>query len=113
MRALPLLATVSMLVCCVGAAAQNRPEGNAQAGRQIALRSCASCHLVAANQEVPPIPNYGPRFSDIAGRPGVTAETLQAFLSNPPAMTKMPHPHLTPTEMADVIAYLLSLRSQR
>jgi mono/diheme cytochrome c family protein len=89
------------------------PHGNAAAGQQFALRHCDSCHVVAAKQDLAPMPNYGPSFFDIAKRPDVTAQSLQAFLSKPHPGIKMPYPDLTPAQIADVSAYLLGLRGRR
>jgi len=109
----PRIALSTFLVAaCFGmpAAAQNAlVAGNARAGLELASRSCASCHVVAANQPVPPIPNYGPNFADIASRPGITAATLADFLSKAHSGIKMPYADLTPAQVADVSAYILSL----
>lgn len=89
------------------------PRGNKQAGLQLALRSCASCHMVIRDQDVPPMPDYAPTFFDIAKRPGISTESVRAFLSEPPPMHRMTDPQLTSAEISDVTAYLLSLRSSR
>jgi mono/diheme cytochrome c family protein len=96
------------------AGAQNAAShGNAEAGQQFALRHCDSCHIVAAKQDLAPMPNYGPSFVDIAKRPDVAAQTQQAFLSKSHPGIKMPYPDLTAAQIADVSAYLLSLRGRR
>ncbi len=113
MRALltPAVAIILAAICGTAATAEeSAAPGNTQAGRELALRSCASCHVVAAKQGLPPIPNYGPSFFAIAKRPGVTAASLRAFLAKPHPMIEMPDLNLTPAQIADVSAYLLSLR---
>lgn len=96
-----------------GANAQQVLRGSAAAGRQLALHNCDSCHVVAADQDLPPIPNYAPRFFEIAARPGISAESLQDFLSQEHPMSKMPYSRLTPKQLADVTAYILSLRGRQ
>jgi cytochrome c len=53
----------------------------------------------------------GPAFRDIADTPGVTATALKVFLTS--SHPKMPNLILTPEEIADVTAYILSLRDHR
>ena len=53
----------------------------------------------------------GPAFRDIANTPGMTTTALTAFLTT--SHPKMPNLILTPKEMADVTAYILSLRHHR
>jgi len=52
---------------------------------------------------------YRTGFSDIANTRGITATALRVFLTT--SHSKMPNLILTPEETADVIAYILSLRS--
>ena len=52
----------------------------------------------------------GPAFRDIANTRGMTATALRVFLTT--SHPKMPNLILTPTETADVIAYILSLRNR-
>jgi len=53
----------------------------------------------------------GPAFCDIANVPGMTAAALRVFLTS--SHPKMPNLILTPEEIADVTAYILSLRDHR
>lgn len=92
-----------------GASAQEA-RGDAAAGKVLALHNCASCHVVAANQDVAPMPNYGPKFSDVANRPTTTAASLRDFLSHHHHYANMPSPSLTPTGLSNVVAYILTLR---
>jgi mono/diheme cytochrome c family protein len=117
MRALVLVAAVVIVAGAWDAAAgaQNAsPRGDPQAGERLALRVCDACHIVASHQELPPVvPRYAPSFFDIARRPGTTARSLDAFLAHPHPLGQMPFPGLTPTQRADVGAYILSLRGRR
>jgi len=98
-----------------GASGQEHADrGNAAAGREYALHNCESCHVVAANQDLRPlIPGYAPSFSEIANRPTTTAESLRVFLSHPHAYGNMPYPDLGARDLADLVAYISSLRGKQ
>jgi hypothetical protein len=53
----------------------------------------------------------GPAFRNIANTPGMTATAIRVFLTT--SHPKMPNLILTPEEIADVSAYILSLRDHR
>jgi mono/diheme cytochrome c family protein len=95
------------------ASAQQAMHRGATAGHEFALYNCDGCHVVAANQDVPPMPNYGPSFFDIANKPTTTAESLRIFLSHPHAYANMPYPDLSGTDLNNVVDYILSLRGKR
>ncbi|MFZ1100955.1 MAG: c-type cytochrome [Steroidobacteraceae bacterium] len=85
-------------------------------GEHVARLICATCHVVAKDQEFPPMLNQPvPSFLDIANRPGVTAESLRRFItsthwdSDKLPMT-MPNPMLMPEQTRAVARYILSLR---
>jgi mono/diheme cytochrome c family protein len=85
-------------------------------GEHIARIVCSACHVVASDQEFPPILNQPtPDFSEIANRPGTTAATLQHFVLNTHwdvnklPMT-MPNPMLTQDQAREVARYIISLR---
>jgi mono/diheme cytochrome c family protein len=51
-------------------------------GEHIARLVCGACHVVAADQEYPPILNQQPpSFADIANRPGTNAGYLERFIT--------------------------------
>jgi mono/diheme cytochrome c family protein len=86
-------------------------------GEHIARLICSSCHIVAKDQEFPPILNWPtPSFFDIANRPGVSVKDLQRFITETHwdmdklPMT-MPNPQLTKEQTQAVAEYILSLRS--
>ena len=80
------------------------------AGHSLARTACNACHVVDAEQHRPPWRIFiGPAFGNIANTRGKTATTLGVFLTT--SHPEMPDPILTPEQMADVIAYILSLRS--
>jgi cytochrome c len=93
----------------LSAHAQN---GDIAAGHSFARKACSPCHVVDAEKQRPPRRIFiGPGFRNIANTPGMTATALRVFLTT--SHPKMPNPILTPEQMADVIAYILSLRSDR
>jgi hypothetical protein len=53
----------------------------------------------------------GPAFRDIANTSGMTATAIRVFLTS--SHPRMPNLILTPEEIADVTAYILSLRNRR
>jgi cytochrome c1 len=84
-------------------------------GYRVAIYVCSECHVVAADQKVPPrqVPN-GPTFMTIANRPDLTPQRLREHLmfTHRTAATPshMPNPELYDYEITDVIAYIHSLK---
>jgi len=84
-------------------------------GHYLAVRVCAICHLAAPDQESKPLLNPpGPPFQSIAQRPGLTADSLEKFittahrgLDNPKGM---PNPDLAAYQVKQAAAYIMSLR---
>ena len=79
---------------------------DASNGKRVAVRWCATCHVVAPDQrhayaDAPP-------FREIANRPNFSESGLVTFLLNPHA--KMPNMSLTRIEAADIAAYIRTLR---
>jgi mono/diheme cytochrome c family protein len=100
-------------------AAQGQPNiGSSANGRAYALDHCASCHNVEAHQTFTTGNIQGPSFDHIANAPGTTAASLRDSLSvrhqRPANLLPrlMPIPHLSATALADMVSYILSLRSQ-
>jgi mono/diheme cytochrome c family protein len=106
MRFLPLAAS---LLIAPAALAQSA-TGDAEAGRVLALKQCSSCHVVAARQ-APPSTDAVPTFASIARDPAATEMSLRVFLRSPHA--RMPDFILSPTEIDDLVSYILSLRTPR
>jgi mono/diheme cytochrome c family protein len=84
-------------------------DGDIAAGHSFAGAACSACHVVDAEQGPPRRIFIGPGFRNIANRPGITATALRVLLTT--SHPKMPNPIVPPEQMADVIAYILSLRS--
>ena len=85
-------------------------------GEHIARFICSSCHIVAKDQEFPPILEWAtPSFFDIANRPGTSVASLEHFITQTHWDTDklpmtMPNPQLTKEQTRAVARYVLSLR---
>jgi tetratricopeptide (TPR) repeat protein len=84
--------------------------GDARKGLGYARKVCASCHNVLRNDAASPN-RQAPIFKKIANTPGmsVTALTVWSRTNHP----TMPNLIIDPSDMDDLIAYILSLRDQR
>lgn len=88
-------------------------EGDPVKGRAIARMWCANCHVVEDNPARGA--DVAATFAAIAGRPGVTADGLRAFLSaqhSGGSQGRMPNLSLARNDVDNVVAYLLSLRGK-
>jgi cytochrome c len=86
-------------------------DGDAVAGHAFAREACSACHLVDTKQQKSRLVVIGPAFRDIANTRGMTATALRVFLTT--SHPKMPNLILAPEEIADVSAYILTLRDRR
>jgi mono/diheme cytochrome c family protein len=104
------LVRLATLIVVLGTAASRAHGqiGDVSAGHALARQACVACHVVEAGEARPRLIAVGPAFPAIANTPGMTATALHAFLTT--SHPKMPNFILTPSEMDDVIAYILSLR---
>lgn len=97
---------------CIGLVATAMPThaqqtGDVAAGRQLANRWCADCHIVGTGQ--PRAGNDGvPSFAAIADTRGMTEMSLKAYLATP--HPPMPNIALTRQQMDEIVAYILSLQ---
>jgi mono/diheme cytochrome c family protein len=89
------------------AAAAQQDSRDPVEGGQLARTWCSGCHRVAAGT-AGSANDAAPSFSSIADMPSTTTLSITVFLrtSHPP----MPDLRLTETEIANVSAYILSLR---
>jgi len=83
---------------------------NVAAGRAFAHEACVSRHIVEPTNVSPRVVAIGPNFQDIANTKGMTATALRVFLTT--SHPNMPNLILTPDQITDVTAYILSLREQ-
>ena len=107
MRNSLLVPAVALVATTLPARAQ---DGDVTAGHAFAREACNACHVVEADQQAPRRIVIGPAFREIANTRGITATALRVFLTT--SHPKMPNLILTSEEMADVIAYILSLRDR-
>jgi mono/diheme cytochrome c family protein len=88
-------------------------RGDADAGRKLALDACTGCHLVSDGQRFAPLLKGAPSFREIGNRPNVTAASLRrtiAALPQVPRKGRMANPLLTHDQLADIAAYIMTLR---
>ena len=83
-------------------------KGDPAAGQRLAERWCSgACHISGPTSQRGTSSGV-PTFAAIARMPSTTRMSLSVFLQTPHA--GMPDLHLTRDEIADVAAYILSLR---
>lgn len=98
--------------------AETKPQGDAQAGRALALQACTGCHAIAPDQPFKPIyrgPLRPPDFKEIADLPDITAAALHHHLATLPTIPQNSHmanPALTSEQISDVVAFIISLRNK-
>jgi len=86
-------------------------DGDIAAGHSFARATCSACHVVDAEQQRPPRRIViGQGFRSIANTPGLTATALRVVLTT--SHPKVPDLIIMTGQIADVIAYILSLRSE-
>jgi mono/diheme cytochrome c family protein len=92
--------------CCVAAIINPAAAADADHGKQIAQRWCASCHLVERGQTS--ATDQAPPFTYIARIPGFDENKLAFLLLLP--HPNMPNPSLNRAEVADLADYIRSLK---
>jgi mono/diheme cytochrome c family protein len=114
------LMAVAASICCLfglrAHATETQHDAALQRGEHIARLVCSACHVVAADQEFPPLLRPpAPSFEEIANRPDASVETVRRFviethwdMKTLPA--QMPNQMLSKAEATAVARYLLSLR---
>jgi len=86
-------------------------------GEQLARVVCSACHVVAKDQEIPPLlAKPAPSFQSIANRPGTSADSIAHFVSSThwdfeTLPMKMPDLMMTKAEATAVARYIMSLRT--
>jgi mono/diheme cytochrome c family protein len=81
----------------------------AAAGKELGLKWCSECHVVARDQPKAPT-DAAPSWYEIANDPSTTEAGLHAFFATP--HKQMPNIMLTREETDEIIAYIQSLKSQ-
>jgi mono/diheme cytochrome c family protein len=92
----------------LGDFARAQQDGDARRGEAIALQTCVACHAVrkgdaSTKPEAPP-------FTAIATVRGMSPTALTVALLSP--HRAMPNIMLDPQERADVVAYILTLKTR-
>jgi len=97
-------------ICLTGRAAMGQIGPDAKAGQEVAEKLCTSCHMVGRQPASASVLADVPSFVAIANKPGQSAESIagRIVVPHPP----MPQIHLSRNEIADLAAYILSLREQ-
>ncbi len=117
-RALRLIACGLALCAPAAARADDAAEMSVASGRGVAYDECSPCHIVAEHQIFSSRTISGPPFHQIANAPNTSAFGLRRIITGENQAESghlprlMPVPNLTPEEVNDVIAYILSLRDQ-
>ena len=104
---LALLAGLGLAALPAAAQTAGRTAPDPQKGLGFAREVCAGCHAVEDGQTVSPLAR-ALAFYAIADVPGMSQTALYALLSTP--HKTMPNLILSADEIADVSAYILSLK---
>lgn len=100
-------AIAALLIAATGLSAQE--TGSAKQGLGLARGTCATCHGVENGDDFSPNP-LAPTFEMIADTPGMTATALAVALRTNHDM--MPDFILQSDELADLTAYILTLKGE-
>jgi mono/diheme cytochrome c family protein len=107
MGRLVLLSSMA-LAAIVAFAASAQEVGQPAQGQTLARQICAECHAVTKGAAASPNPR-APAFEALASTPGMTRAALFAALQT--SHRTMPNLVLQGDDMANVVAYILSLKS--
>jgi mono/diheme cytochrome c family protein len=100
---------LALLALSMSALAQQVPgTPDKDRGQALAERLCTNCHLVGVDQAHANVDV--PSFAEIANRPGQTSGTIIGHIILP--KHPMPQIPLERDELADLAAYILSLRDR-
>jgi mono/diheme cytochrome c family protein len=108
-RALYTLSMLGLVVSGGTIAAPLTSAPNSQHGQELAARLCSNCHLVG-NPEQQQANADVPSFHEIANKEAQSAGAIMAHIMLP--KHPMPTIPLTKGELADLSAYILSLRQK-
>lgn len=76
------IATAALMLNGGGIAGAAAPNAVLLRGEHLARLICTACHVVAPDQEFPPLLRQpAPSFADIANREGVTEQSLRHFIT--------------------------------
>lgn len=93
-----------------GSAGPLTPRPDPDKGRALAERACVACHIVSREAKASTVPADVPSFAAIANKPGQSMEAIAGRIVIPhPAM---PAIALTREEIANVVAYIMTLKER-
>lgn len=98
---------VGAVLSALPASLSAQETGDARQGLAFAREACAACHAVERRQSSSPNPQ-APSFEAIASMRSTTGMALSAFLQT--SHPTMPNLILETDEIANVVAYILSLK---
>lgn len=116
MRSIVLAAILPALAACQPAVVEPVPAANQAAAAEegdiplLARTNCAGCHAVRAG-DLSPLPS-APSFVEIANMPGLTRETVSAYLGDAHNYPDQMDIELDARDVAAIAEYLLTLRSE-
>jgi mono/diheme cytochrome c family protein len=118
MRGFARLAILAAFVGSMTLATEAETAADPAEGHRLALMICSACHVVASDQQSPPVLRHpAPNFQAVAARPGTSAASLQRFILTTHAEIAtpagMPNPRLTEDQAAEIASYIVSLRSAK
>ena len=105
-RSVVIIAVPMLFVAGLGLAAPLPGMPDPLHGKELARQLCSNCHLVDTQQQQTNADV--PSFNEIANQEGQTAGTIMAHIMLP--KHPMPTIPLTQSELADLAAYILSMR---
>ena len=100
---------IACAVCLSTVRATAQTDGDARQGLANAQSDCARCHAVLPSESHSPNP-LAPTFAAIANTRGMTETALVVWFRTP--HPTMPNLIIKGEEMADLIAYIVSLREK-
>ena len=98
--------TIGLSMFLAAASTTSAFAADARNGETLAKRWCATCHIVASDQQRGS--TQSPPFSVIANKPDFNETTLAYFLLTP--HPRMPDMNLSRNEAADLAAYIKTQR---
>ncbi|HEU4651710.1 MAG TPA: hypothetical protein VFS49_09880 [Croceibacterium sp.] len=101
-------ATIGLVIAARPAVSAEPVAASVPPGLLAAEGTCGGCHALARG-EASPNPK-APPFATIVNRPGVTAETLAAWLRDAHNYPEEMEFYLEPREVEELVAYMLTLR---
>ncbi len=107
MNALPPFLSLLLATPAFAGSVTNAPDPTH--GQELASKLCSNCHLIGTGQQEKVNADV-PSFHEIANKQGQTAGTIMAHIMIP--KHPMPTIPLTKSELADLSAYILTLREK-